>query len=286
MYKSQNFGFYLPSRDTDDIVDINQISENFKKIDSLLQGVASQNNITNALKNTKSGILVSAGDVSPLEHELQIRLTGNSISDFSNVTVSRYGKNLIPYPFANSSKVLNGITWTDNGDGTVTANGTATEQSYFSLLSTKMKWLKGVSYTLSGCPKGGSGGTYCIYMANNDYSFYKFDSGNGLTFTPNEDIESSIVISIGKDTTVNNMVFKPQLEVGAIATDYELYQIPMVVNSRADGSVVGLKSLYPSFTLIPNDENVAIECTYNRDINKAFAELQQAILSLGGNINV
>lgn len=33
MEKSENYGFFLPSRDADDIVDVNQISENFRKID-------------------------------------------------------------------------------------------------------------------------------------------------------------------------------------------------------------------------------------------------------------
>lgn len=36
MERSENFNFYLPSRDTDDIADINQISENFKVIDEKL----------------------------------------------------------------------------------------------------------------------------------------------------------------------------------------------------------------------------------------------------------
>lgn len=36
MERSGNFNFYLPSRDTDDIADINQISENFKVIDEKL----------------------------------------------------------------------------------------------------------------------------------------------------------------------------------------------------------------------------------------------------------
>ena len=36
MRKSEKYDFYLPSRDVDDIVDINQLSENFLKIDSEL----------------------------------------------------------------------------------------------------------------------------------------------------------------------------------------------------------------------------------------------------------
>lgn len=33
---SEKFGFYLPSRDEEDIADINQISENFEKLDEIL----------------------------------------------------------------------------------------------------------------------------------------------------------------------------------------------------------------------------------------------------------
>lgn len=39
----------------------------------------------------------------------------------------------IEYPYADTTKVQNGITWTDNGDGTITANGTATADTDFNL---------------------------------------------------------------------------------------------------------------------------------------------------------
>jgi hypothetical protein len=48
---------------------------------------------------------------------------------------------------------------------------------------------------------------------------------------------------------------------------------------KADGVV----SLYPSTTLMSDAEFAVIECTYNRDVNKAFADLEQKINSLGGN---
>lgn len=41
------------------------------------------------------------------------------------------GKNLIPYPYEDTTKTLNGVTFTDNGDGSITVNGTPTEYSYF-----------------------------------------------------------------------------------------------------------------------------------------------------------
>ena len=71
-------------------------------------------------------------------------------------------------------------------------------------------------------------------------------------------------------------MFKPQLELGSTATAYEPY-------TAADGKVSGVKSLYPTTTLMTDTEGAIIEAEYNRDINKAFAEMQQAILSMGGN---
>ena len=43
------------------------------------------------------------------------------------------GKNLLSYPYYETTKTLNGVTFTDNGDGSITVNGTATANVYFSL---------------------------------------------------------------------------------------------------------------------------------------------------------
>lgn len=42
-------------------------------------------------------------------------------------------KNMLPYPFDVGTTTTKGITFTDNGDGTFTANGTATENAYYVL---------------------------------------------------------------------------------------------------------------------------------------------------------
>lgn len=52
----------------------------------------------------------------------------------------------------------------------------------------------------------------------------------------------------------------------------------------ADGTVNGVTSLYPCTKLSTDVDGIVIECEYNRDINKAFEELQQAIISLGGTV--
>lgn len=55
-------------------------------------------------------------------------------------------------------------------------------------------------------------------------------------------------------------------------------------NATADGTVEGLTSLSPNMTLYADTEGVILNLEYNRDINIAFAELEQVIISLGGNI--
>lgn len=203
------------------------------------------------------------------------------ISDLTTVTATRYGKNLIPYPYTDTTKTLNGITFTVNSDGSVTVSGTATAQAYFKLQQSFS--LKKGQYFFSGCPKGGTGTTYSLYLSTSDYVFYKSDIGNGISINAEDDKIVSIVINIAKDTTVENLVFKPQLELGSTATAYEPYTAAEYTPA-ADGTVSGVKSLYPTTTLMTDTEGAIIDAKYNRDINKAFAEMQQAILSIGGNV--
>jgi hypothetical protein len=130
-------------------------------------------------------------------------------------------KNLIPYPYTDTTKTLNGITFTVNSDGSVTVSGTATAQAYFKLQQSFS--LKEGQYFFSGCPKGGAGTTYSLYLSTSDYAFYKADIGNGISINAENDKTVLITINIANGTTVDNLVFKPQLELGSTATSYTPY---------------------------------------------------------------
>ncbi len=127
------------------------------------------------------------------------------------------GKNLIPYPYQTTTQVKNGITFTDNGDGTITVNGTATSYVEFTLCTFTSR--KSKKYFLSGCPAGGSESTYYLHMRG-----YNKDLGNGVIFVPGYDFTNRIDIVINKGTAVDNLIFKPQLEYGSTATEYEKYK--------------------------------------------------------------
>mgnify|MGYP003542331312 FL=1 len=142
--------------------------------------------------------------------------------------------NLIPYPYSQTTHTNKGITFTDNGDGTIMVNGTATGGNIFfdvcGDLSTGIPWMEcnlpAGSYFLSGCPKGGSKSTYRLSFALKDEegtkSFDSSDIGEGLNITISKTATQMFCRAVIYDgMTVNNLTFKPMLNVGTTALPYE-----------------------------------------------------------------
>lgn len=155
---------------------------------------------------------------------------------FSEMVVS--GKNLLPFPYYDTTKTVNGITFTDNGDGTITANGTATANAAF-FLSSKIVYKSGVDYVISGCPNGGD---RKFKIKGNSDGVNADDVGYGKTFSFSEDTECSVSILIYKDATVNNLVFRPQLELGDTPTAYE----PPITGRELQVNVCGKNLMKPN----------------------------------------
>ena len=127
----------------------------------------------------------------------------------------------------------NGVTCTNNGDGTYTLNGTATDGVFFDLIP----WSKIAvgNYRVVGCPIGGSDNGYHIQInapKEDDVNTFYNDIGNGVTFEVYDIVKDNIVIRIkvvGR-TTVSNIVFKPMLTTDLSATyddfvPYDGYEI-------------------------------------------------------------
>ena len=142
-----------------------------------------------------------------------------------SVTVERCGENLIKYPYSMSSASRNGLVITSKQDGSISVNGTATDNTWFSFNWDFEKRLPmNTPMTLSGCPAGGSSQSYYIglYLGGKWFS----DMGKGNTdvkFTTRE-IESRVEVSIVKGTVCNNVTFYPKIEVGTTITPYSKYQ--------------------------------------------------------------
>lgn len=151
------------------------------------------------------------------------------ITGYDDFEVEVTGKNLLQNK-AVMPYTLRGVTFTQNSDGSITANGTATNGDVILPLwarNTNNVHLPSGQYTYKACPSGGSVNTfYCQLQATRDGSLYEFgsDYGEGVTANVLSTDVMQATIRIVSGVTVNNVTFYPQLEKGSTATAYEPYQ--------------------------------------------------------------
>lgn len=265
------------------------------------------NTYANALKGSVTGSALEINDISPIEHTLNINVRS---------------KNLIPFPYNfqvinGNPYTYNGVTFTVNDNGTVTANGTNTSASSWAIrtvdLAVTFPWEKG-KYLIFGVT-GGSYNTYgmncSIYPANGYpskwYIRYKniYDDANEINnsgpllidVTEDGGVRVGVDLTIRANAVLDNVVFKPMVIKGdsVLPFDINISDLTAVnvtigeetYTPNADGSIEGVKSIYPTTAISTNTSGALIDCEYNRDLNKAFAELEEkltnAILSTGGN---
>lgn len=264
------------------------------------------NTFAPAIKNTVSGSVLAVHDVSPAEHALNIKLSSDTLTDFSNVGVSRLGKNLYNL-YDENVKSQNGVNAFD----------TIVKENNQLILTEDNSVLVGnmpiMTFYKSELPKG----TYIL-----SYN-YNFENSLPVAIRPNEFLyyaDDTIValdklvdvtegtqtrtITLSKDCTLtinfyhhinsaaeehsSKTIYKAifsniQLEVGTTATDYEPYIEPQTVTANADGTVEGLTSISPDMTIMTDTQGVVIDMTYNADtkmnIDNKIAEISAAIVN-------
>lgn len=145
-------------------------------------------------------------------------------------------KNLVKFTFTSPYTNQN-VTYTNNGDGTVSLSGTSTGFSYVNVSTINLK--AGETLHLNGCPEGGSyTSTYCLYIAKNvsGAATLAHEEGEGVTFTVPEDAEYNIRILARNGTATTGLVYRPMLctfenweytqkFVPYIPTNQELYNL-------------------------------------------------------------
>ena len=120
------------------------------------------------------------------------------------------------------TKTINGVTFTVNSDGTITANGTATNRIIF-LVGTAYISQTG-NYTYTGTPSGGAASTYSMNYRNSNV-YKDADTGNGITTQFEGGKTYEAVIDIRSGVTISNLTFSPMLRDADIKDDtYEPYK--------------------------------------------------------------
>ena len=122
--------------------------------------------------------------------------------------INESGKNKV-LPTA-TTQTVSGITWTVNADGTITATGTATANSYITVQVLPADSVFDGNYFLSGCPEGGSGSTYALYVARGSYT--KYDYGEGVVLSSSADgLNKNLIAIVYNGQTVSDLTFKPMI---------------------------------------------------------------------------
>lgn len=141
------------------------------------------------------------------------------------------GKNKLAYSLAQLKSVnisgtwtdneysFNGVTYTVNGDLTITGNGTATGTSYL-ILTNSLTLTSSENYILNGSPTGGSVSTYSIRLY--DGGNYQTEHGSGLSFTYGT--QNLVRINVSNGTQINNLIFEPMIRLASETSSvYEQY---------------------------------------------------------------
>lgn len=138
------------------------------------------------------------------------------LQSVTNPTAYIHGKNWMNN--VRDTVTQDGVTFTVNDDKSIVLNGTATQSIYFDLCTDM--FLTPGTYRISGAPKDASQDKYYLYI----YPDYHADrTGSGYTFTVKENTTFICRIFVGVGTTCDNVVFRPQIEIGTANTEYEPY---------------------------------------------------------------
>lgn len=136
---------------------------------------------------------------------------------------SQGGKNLLPNVASTSS--VGGITFTVNADGSITADGTATENVFLHVGDVQLN--PNYTYLLNGCPENGGLGRYIIYLGAGGQII---DSGNGVAYRPVQAQNLAVAIEIFSGVTVSDLVFKPMVRYATyVDSNYQPYGFGEIV---------------------------------------------------------
>lgn len=154
-------------------------------------------------------------------YEIPIKVvTGDNV-------IKHVGKNLLKYPYNETTVTKNGITFTDKGDGTVLVNGSNSSgaTAYYNM-QTKSTGSSGIIL---------NPGTYTFDLgiaSNVRATINEYDNSNNViatiptnqrskTFIVTEKIKVNAILAVNTNLSVSNVLIKPQIIEGSTPTPYE-----------------------------------------------------------------
>lgn len=190
----KNFRVHFPNGERADITNDNIVSESV----SFTESICSQSEL-------KFGL----AEASVLEFETVgvENIRGAEIE--ASVEVTYDDDDIVSMPYEDASGTTrNGVTFTVNADGSITANGTATQESYF-ILGTFLVVAE-QEYKVRGLPGSGSNNTFYIGLTYYQRSTSVYEN-NTVVIPPDTGVSCYITVYIARGFTADNLTFKPEM---------------------------------------------------------------------------
>ena len=175
------------------------------------------------------------------------------------------GYNYLPNNFTN--QVISGVTFVVNEDGTISANGTATED-----ISISVSGNSGVPFEsqetaiAKGCPSNGSDSTYHVIISkvvggviSTITTLYGLpDDTNVFIGNAGDEVFYNIVIKQG--CVCRELLFKPMISSSSTVIDYEPYTayevVPTPDNPKEIKSVTGIQTINVSNGVLSQEVSI------------------------------
>lgn len=151
----------------------------------------------------------------------------STIGSSGNIKLTSAGKNILPYPYYQTTLTLNGMTFTDNKDGSLTVSGVSTSASSFWFTGYTIRLKKGAKYSLSAYGHYTVVGTPYLWLASSKkgaITMINLSEQKSSTFTANDDYtDAAVYITASKAGYSIEGTITPQLTVGDATVDYVPY---------------------------------------------------------------
>lgn len=183
-------------------------------------------------------------------------------------------KNLLPYPYVDSTKTVDSVTFTDNGDGSVSLSGTASANPEFRITPdiTDNRY-KGMILTSQGGSSTASGAYVRVRVGDiSSGSFIREVVGSEIIIPEMASNEKYyIAIRVTQGTNTSGIRIYPMLR---LASDTDSTYVPYAMTNkeltdskfdRAEQAVLGAKNLIPFPYVSSNGTIQTVTYTVNED---------------------
>ncbi len=280
--------------------DIRNLSDSIESVREMVNSRVTDN--ANAIKGIKAGVdFVEISDVSPLTHYLDVTVSGDGAV---GSTIECRGKNMFTFKGRTLADFgMSGHEFTGNNiflsmaaSGYYKKNTGSWEYDEktdtYTIPCANAWYGPGIDFKVCSGEKyffsaeritQGSGIQASFYDADGNYITY-ISGVENRNFTVPMGAEWMVIIFISKEKDYIGELVCPQLERGSEATGYEVAVETQCAIPDESGKITSFRSVSPTTVVSSRTFGNTVSCIYNRDTNKAYERLVDAVLSLGGSV--